>query len=179
MPASRSLQGNAPNPPNIIAYVVTAAAIILGVYYLPNYLFLEISTANHAASLLSVVGIDVQSACTGTAAFLDDIRIVKECTGIQVISVFLGLIIPLPNAGWTRKLLTISIVSAALYVANVVRIALEFSLVHFGILPWSLAHYPMSLLLGVIGVVVLAVIADEVLPEFGAFLLSAIRRRPQ
>jgi len=179
MPNSKALDDNTRPPPKTIPYIAAAALIILGVYFLPNYLFLEVWTANHAAYLLSLIGIDAQVIITGGAAFLDGIHIVRECTGIQVIAVFMGLLIPLPNAGWKRKLLALSVVSAILYAANAVRIALEFSLVYSGMLPWSLAHYPMSLLLGILGMGVLVVITDKVLPEFGDFLLSAFRSRSQ
>jgi hypothetical protein len=57
----------------------------------------------------------------------------------------------------------------------VLRIVLEFSLLYFNILPWSLAHYPLSLLLGVIGVLVLVFVTDRLLPEFEQFFLSLTR----
>ncbi len=176
MPNSKAPDGNIHSPRKIVPYLVAVAMIVLTVYYLPNYLFLEMATANHAASLLGIAGIHVQAINIGDGAYLGNVRIVKECTGIQVIAVFLGLLIPLPNASWKRKLLALSIVSVILYAANAVRIALEFSLVYLGVLPWSLAHYPMSLLLGIIGVLVLVVITDRLLPEFGDFLLNAFRK---
>ncbi|HRR55015.1 MAG TPA: archaeosortase/exosortase family protein, partial [Candidatus Methanomethylicus sp.] len=176
---SKAPDANAHQPPKIMPYMAAAALIMMGVYFLPNYLFLEVWTANNAAYLLSLIGTDAQVMITGGAAFLDGIHIVRECTGIQVIAVFMGLLIPLPNAGWKRKLLALSIVSAILYAANAARIALEFSLVYYGMLPWSLAHYPMSLLLGILGMLLLVVITDKVLPEFGDFLLSAFRSRSQ
>ena len=179
MPNSKAPDANAHPPPKIMPYMAAAALIMMGVYFLPNYLFLEVWTAYNAAYLLSLIGTDAQVMITGGAAFLDGIHIVRECTGIQVIAVFMGLLIPLPNAGWKRKLLALLIVSAILYAANAARIALEFSLVYSGMLPWSLAHYPMSLLLGILGMLLLVVITDKVLPEFGDFLLSAFRSRSQ
>jgi exosortase/archaeosortase family protein len=96
---------------------------------------------------------------------------------VQVIAAFVGMLIPIPNAPLKKKLLTLAVVSASLYVANVVRIALEFSLVYLNLLPWALAHYPLSLLLGVLGVFILVLVTDRLLPEFGDFVLNARRTR--
>jgi len=177
MPSSKALENNNNPPRKIIPYLIAATIIVLTVYYLPNYFFLEKATADHAASLLNSLGMQVQAQIVGGIVFLADIRIVKDCTGVQVIAVFLGLLIPLPNAPLKNKLITLAIVSAILYAANVLRIALEFWLVHLSILPWSLAHYPLSLLLGIIGVFVLVLITDRLLPEFGDFLIHAVRER--
>jgi len=158
-------------------YAIAAATIALSVYYLPNYFFLESATASHAASLLNLLGGNVQTFFFDQTAFLENIRVVKDCTGVQVIAVFLGLLLPLPGAPWRMKLLTLAMVTASVYMANVLRIAFEFWLVYNGILPWSLAHYPLSLLLGIIGVAILVLVTDRLLPEFGDFLLGTIRPR--
>jgi exosortase/archaeosortase family protein len=156
-------------------YAIAAATIALSVYYLPNYFFLERATADHAAYLLNALGANVQTYMVGQTALLENIRVVKDCTGVQVIAVFLGLLIPLPGAPWRMKLLTLATATAIVYAANVLRIAFEFWLVSNGVLPWSLAHYPMSMLLGIIGVTILVLLTDSLLPEFGDFLLGAFR----
>jgi len=177
MPSSKAPETKNNPPRKIIPYLVAAAIIVMTVYYLPNYFFLEKATADHAASLLNSLGMQVQERIIGGSVFLADIRIVKECTGVQVIAVFLGMLIPLPNAPLKKKLFTLVVVSAILYAANVLRIALEFWLVYLSVLPWYLAHYPLSLLLGIIGVFVLVLVADRLLPEFGNFLFRATRLR--
>jgi exosortase/archaeosortase family protein len=125
---------------------------------------------------LNTVGVSVQSTAFSNSAFLNEIQIVKDCTGIQVIAVFLGLLIPLPNAAIKKKLITLSILSAILYAANVLRIALEYWLLYFNVLPWALAHYPLSLLLGVLGVVFLVLATDQLMPEFGDFIFNITKK---
>lgn len=164
-------------PRKIVSYIVVAAIIILIVYYVPNYFFLEKATADHTAFLLSSLGLSVQTKVIGENVFLADVKIVKDCTGVQVIAVFLGMLIPVPYAPLKKKLLTLAIVSTLLYVANVVRIALEFCLVYLNLLPWFLAHYPLSLLLGIIGVAILVFVTNNLLPEFGDFLFNLARQR--
>ena len=162
------------NKPHLtfILYIIAAAIIILGLYYLPNYFFLEKATADSTAFLLNSLGMNVQTNVVDENVFLSDIKIVKDCTGVQVIAVFFGMIIPIPKARLHKKLLTLLIISTSLYFANVLRIALEFSLLYLHILPWSIAHYPLSLLLGVVGVLILVLASDRLLPEFGDFLFS-------
>ena len=175
MPTNKTFETNNSPLRKVFVYGVLAALIILIIYYLPNYFFLEKATTDHSAILLNSVGVQVQTKVVGESVFLDSVRIVKDCTGVQVIAVFFGLLLPLPKAAWKKKLLTLAVVSLILYAANVLRIVLEFSLLYFNILPWSLAHYPLSLLLGVIGVLVLVFVTDRLLPEFEQFFLSLTR----
>ena len=175
MPSSKTLETKNHPLRKIIPYMFAVAIIILMIYYLPNYFFLEKATADHTAFLLNSLGMGVKTNVVSESVFLANIKIVKDCTGVQVIAVFFGILIPIPNAPLKKKLLTLVAVSTFLYVSNVLRIALEFSLVYFNILPWSLAHYPLSLLLGIIGVLVLVLVADRLLPEFASFLLNVTR----
>jgi exosortase/archaeosortase family protein len=177
MPSSKTLETKNHPLRKIIPYMFGVAIIILMIYYLPNYLFLEKATADHTAFLLNSLGMGVETKVVSESVFLANIKIVKDCTGVQVIAVFFGMLIPIPNAPLKKKLLTLVIVSTFLYISNVLRIALEFSLVYLNILPWSLAHYPLSLLLGSIGVFMLVFVSYHLLPEFGDFLLSFARPR--
>ncbi len=175
MPTNKTFETNNSPLRKVFVYGFLAALIILIIYYLPNYFFLEKAIADHSAFLLNSAGVQVQTKVVGESVFLDNIRIVKDCTGVQVIAVFFGLLLPLPKAAWKKKLLALAVVSLILYAANLLRIVFEFSLLYFNILPWSLAHYPLSLLLGVIGVLVLVFVTDRLLPEFEQFFLSLAR----
>jgi exosortase/archaeosortase family protein len=177
MPGNTTLKNKRNPHQKIILYSLAAAIIILTVYYLPNYFLLEKVTADHSSWLLNSLGVPVEVNLIGGSALLANIRIVKDCTGVQVMAVFLGLLIPLPNAPWRMKLLTLATVIVSVYIANVLRIAFEFWLVYYNILPWHLAHYPLSLLLGIVGIAVLVLVTDRILPEFGSFLFNAIRPR--
>ncbi len=170
MPIRKILETVNKSPRKIVLYFLVAAIIILVVYYVPNYFFLEKATAEHTAFLLNYFGIRVEAKVIGEGVFLENIKIVKDCTGIQVVAVFVGLIIPVPKAQIKKKVLAVATVSIILYAANLLRISLEFVLVYLRILPWSMAHYPLSLLLGSVGVFLLFFISDQLLPEFGEFL---------
>ena len=177
MPTSKTLEANNSPLRQVFVYVVLATLIILIIYYLPNYFFLEKAIADHSAFLLNSTGVQVQTKIVNESVFLENIRIVKDCTGVQVVAVFCGMLLPLPKTAWRKKLLALAAVCLILYAANVLRVVLEFSLVYFNILPWSLAHYPLSLLLGIIGVLVLVFVTDRLLPEFAQFFLSVTRSK--
>jgi hypothetical protein len=60
------------------------------------------------------------------------------------------------------------------YLANIGRIVLEIWFLYSGLLPWSLAHYPTGLVLGVFAVAFLVVVADHFMPAIGDMTMSAI-----
>jgi len=157
-----------PSPRRLLLYVVVAIIVTVLVYYLPEPFFLAIPTAWCSAALLNLVGVPAAFTVdwVSGAVYVGSYQIVRECTGIQVIAVFSGLILPLPRGTWNRKLLSLTVVSVMLFVANVLRVVFEIWLVYWGIMPWELAHYPMSFVLGVVGVFILCLVAIWLLPGF-------------
>jgi exosortase/archaeosortase family protein len=162
-----------PTPRALIVYLVIAITITLLVYFLPQPFFLAIPTAVVSAVWLSWISIPSVSLVDWIFGVVyvyvvgfQYFQIVRECTGIQVIAVFMGLILPLPRGTWPRKILAVSVVAVLLFVANVARVVFEIWLVYMGILPWELAHYPMSFILGVVGVFVLCIVAIFLVPGF-------------
>ena len=162
---------------NLVVYLAAATIIIVVVYYIPNYFFLEKAVAHNSALLLNSLGIDVETKIVSENVFLANVKIVKDCTGVQVVAVFLGLLLPVPLVSWKKKLVTLLFLSTILYGANILRIVLEFSLFYLKILPWNLVHYPLSLLLGVIGVFFLLIMTDRLMPQFKDFLFSLLANK--
>ena len=162
-----------PTPRRLILYLITAITITLLVYFLPQPFVLAIPTAVVSAVGLTLIGIPsvalvdwINGAVYVYVIGFQHYQIVRECTGIQVIAVFMGLILPLPRGTWSRKILAIIVVTIILFFANVARVIFEIWLVFMGILPWELAHYPMSFVLGVVGVFVLCIVAIVMVPGF-------------
>lgn len=151
----------------LLLYVMQALAISLSVYYLPSYSWLEFVTAVHSGILLQLLGMPATIWSMGNSIFLNEVEIIRACTGGQVIAAFMGLLLPFPGVAWWRKLRAILIVALGVYILNVVRIVFELGILYRGILPWSLAHYPTGLILGIISVAILLIGADRFIPEFG------------
>jgi len=151
-----------------------ASAIALAMYYLPNYWFLENWTAQHSAVVMNLVGMRATVWYQGTNVFVNEFEVERMCTGVQVIAVFLGIIVALPRTALKKKLIVFCIIAVSVYLANIGRIVLEVWLLYSGLLPWSLAHYPTGLILGIFSVAFLVVVADHFMPAIGDIALSAL-----
>jgi exosortase/archaeosortase family protein len=158
----------------IVRFAGIASAIAITLYYLPNYFFLEKITAEHSAVLMELMGIHATVWTEGRRVFLNEFEIERMCTGVQVITIFLGIIIALPKAAVKKRILALGTVAISVYFANIGRIAFEIWLLYSGILPWSLAHYPTGLILGVFSVAFLVIVADHFIPEVGDMAFSAL-----
>jgi exosortase/archaeosortase family protein len=155
-----------------LIYLSLAIIIMLIVYYVPNYYFLESAIATHSSTLLGLVGMSAPVRFADGVAYVGNYAVIRDCTGVQVLAVFLGLILPLPGSFWRKKLVSLAVLGGLLYGANLFRVVLEYYLVEASILPWSLAHYPMSLVLGIFGVFFLVLVNNKLIPEFGDYLFS-------
>lgn len=158
----------------IARFAGIASAIALALYYIPNYFLLEKLTAEHSAVLMELIGIKATVWVQGDKVFLNEFEIERMCTGVQVITVFLGVLVALPKAAIKKRILAFVVVAASVYFANIGRIALEIWFLYSGILPWSLAHYPTGLMLGIFSVAFLVIVADHFIPEIGDLAFSAL-----
>ena len=162
-----------PTPKALVLYLCIAIIVTVIVYFAPQPFILAIPTASLSAVMLNWLGVPavmvvdwLNAAVIVAVAGFQDFQIVRECTGIQVIAVFAGLILPLPRGTWRRKIFAVIVVTIMLFIANVLRVVYEVWLVYWGILPWELAHYPMSFVLGVVGVFILCIVAIVMVPGF-------------
>ena len=162
------------NALGLVRFLAIAAGVALPVYYLPNYFLFEQLIAQHSALVMELVGIKSIIWYQGNRVFLNEFEIQRMCTGIQVIAVFLGIIVAVPNTSIKKKALAFGIIAVSVYLANIGRIVLEIWLLYNGVLPWSLAHYPTGLILGVFAVAFLVVIADHFMPAIGDTAFSLV-----
>ena len=154
----------------VLVYVAAFLGLALAIYYIPDYSLLEAMTAEHSAGILNVIGIPAYSTVVGNGAYVNKVQIVRECTGMQVIAIFAGLLLPLPRVEWQTKLKAIVVLGFSVYIANVIRVVLELWLLYAGILPWSMAHGPVGAVLGVITVFIFFLVSDRFIPQIGVFL---------
>jgi exosortase/archaeosortase family protein len=129
---------------------------------------------------MQAIGINGVTWSQGGKVFLNEFEIQRMCTGVQVIAVFLGIVVAVPKVDLKRRVMALSVVAVSVHFVNIGRIALEIWLLYSGILPWSLAHYPTGLILGVFSVAFLIVAADVFIPEIGDLAFSVVDayRRP-
>jgi exosortase/archaeosortase family protein len=157
----------------ILRILGITSGIALAMYYLPNYFLLEKVIAEHSAILMGILGMKATVWYQGDRVFLNQFEIQRMCTGVQVIAVFLGIVVAMPKVAIKKRALAFGTVAVSVYFANIGRIAFEIWLLYSGVLPWSLAHYPTGLILGIFAVAFLIVVADHFIPEIGDLAFSA------
>jgi exosortase/archaeosortase family protein len=158
---------------DVLRFLGITSTVALALYYIPNYFFLENLTAQHSAVIMEMVGMKATVWYQGGNVFVNQFDVQRMCTGVQVIAVFLGIIVALPRTPLKKKILAFGVIAISVYLANIGRIVLEIWLLYNGVLPWSLAHYPTGLILGVFAVAFLVVVADHFMPAIGDMALSA------
>jgi exosortase/archaeosortase family protein len=158
----------------VVFYFLAFSIISFIVYFISDYGFLKAATAEHSAGVLNAVGVKSSFSTLNDRAFVNQIEIVKECTGIQVVAVFAGLIIPLPKVSFRKKIEAITLVFFTVYLANVLRIVIEVWLLAKGFLPWSQAHGPLGTLLSIISVAIFFLITEKFIPEVSCYINEAV-----
>ena len=158
----------------VLRFLGVTSVIALAAYYIPNYWFLENWTAQQSAIVMNLVGMKASVWYQGTNVYVNQFEVERMCTGVQVIAVFLGIVVALPRTALKKKILAFGIITVSVYLANIGRIVLEIWLLYSGLLPWSLAHYPTGLILGVFAVAFLVVMADHFMPAIGDMAVTAL-----
>jgi len=158
----------------VLRFLGVTSVIALAAYYIPNYWFLENWTAQQSAIVMNLVGMKASVWYQGTNVYVNQFEVERMCTGVQVIAVFLGIVVALPRTALKKKILAFGMITVSVYLANIGRIVLEIWLLYSGLLPWSLAHYPTGLILGVFAVAFLVVMADHFMPAIGDMAVTAL-----
>jgi len=95
-----------------VKFAVLAPLIAAGLYYLPNYNFLERWTAYHSALLLRLMGMEGTYGVVNGLPYVNEFQIVTECTGIQVVAIFAGILLPRASEGaWLAAIKMIRIMA--------------------------------------------------------------------
>ncbi len=184
---------------NTAAYIASLI-LVMGLFAIVPIGWLERATAQASSYVLSVAGHVSSWNVNGGWVYLTlegakssvTVTIIRECTGINVLGVIWGLIIPLSHVDVQRKLVNVLFSGMILFVMNVSRIMLTVYLTGFSVPPFSwfltnpsieVFHYPISFAYGVIGVALLILILNMwKLPELGDTLIAiplTLRRLPE
>lgn len=175
----------------VIIYFFEVVLIAFLVNLLPSY-WLEEITANVSSIIFSHLGLLSTWFSDGINVYVqvgDSLKsvvigIVRECTGIHVIAIFAGLVLPLREGTNKRKTLALVMASVIMSFLNITRVLLTIGLIFFDVFPFSVIflnptvetyHYPLSYLYGVFGVFLLIISIDRlVLPELGDTLVNVM-----
>lgn len=110
------------------------------------------------------------------------VYIIRECTAFHVWGIILGLVVPLKNGDWAKKITAVLFGGTFIFIMNITRIMLTVYLTGYDVPPFSwfftnptveTFHYPVSFAYGVVGIaVVIWLINEYILPELGDFLIA-------
>jgi len=174
----------------VYLYLLFVAIIAFLVNLTPSF-WLEQLTASASSKVLSALGLISHWFVNNGVAYVQvaggvrniTIEIVRECTGIHVIAIYMGLVLPVKSI-WKKKILAITLASVMLFFLNITRVCLTIGLTFFEVFPFYLIfqnptvetyHYPLSLLYGIFGVFLLIVSTDQlVIPELGDALVEVL-----
>ena len=170
-------------------YVLIFVTIAWGFQLVPSAWF-EVFTAQTMSQILSAMGLTSGYGVEGGKAYLTllggirdvNVTIVRECTGIHVWGILLGLILPVRGGDWTRKGVSLVYGAILIFLLNIMRIFVTVYLTAYNVPPftWFFAnptvetyHYHVSFVYGVIGMAILILtISHWFLPELGDTLIG-------
>lgn len=175
--AGKLLLGQDPRKYGVVAgYLAAFATIASAIYYLPNYAWLESATAYHSALVMRFFGMSAIVKVTQAGVQLNQFLVDKPCTGVQVVATFAGILIPLPRLKWVKKVLGLALVVVGVYLANIARIVIQLWVYYAGFFDWTVIHGPGGIALGIVSVTCLVLLLDFLVPEFGDFVFSLLKR---
>jgi exosortase/archaeosortase family protein len=183
---------SSPGEPSLkdsVFYVLVFVVVTFGFQLVPSAWF-EGFTAQTMSQLFNALGLSSGHGLEGGKAYLTllggvrdvSVTIVRECTGIHVWGILLGLILPVRGGNWTRKAASLVYGAVLIFLLNVSRIFVTIYLTAYNVPPftWFFAnptvetyHYHVSFVYGVIGVAILILtISRWFLPELGDTLIG-------
>jgi len=172
-------------------YVVLFVAIAWSFQLVPSG-WLEHITAEVSSNALRGLGFPSAWGLHGDTAYLRlmggvrevSVSIIRECTGIHVLAIFAGLVLPLKEGLWWRKALSLVVAGLLLFAMNISRVMLTVLLTAYDVPPFAWIftnptvetyHYPLSFIYGLLGVAILVVIISRwTLPELGETLTGVL-----
>lgn len=148
---------------NPLRYVVCASLIALFIYVVASLLPVEKWTSHFTARLVTFLGIPATSYAEHGRIYLEYLQISIDCTALEIIALFLGLILAAP-APLSKRLIFSTIGAVTVFVANILRIGTVYYLLEKGI-PWYAAHDLFSATLAILAGVLFLTVSEHYLPQ--------------
>ena len=157
---------------NPLLYVVKASLIALLFYAGFSLLPLEKITSDVTAAVLNSFGIAATSYQQEGRIYLEYLHISIDCTALEIIAIFLGLILA-ANSPITRRITFAGFGSAAVFTANILRIGIVYFLLEKGV-PWEIAHDLFSGALSILAGMLFLLVSEHYLPQINETLYALL-----
>ena len=103
------------------------------------------------------------------------IRIIFACTAIQSMVIFVGMILPLPNVSWNRKMKGLLVTIIPVYLLNLIRNAgITFLVGIYGDDFFGIAHNYIGKGGSLVALIILLLILTKILPEVFDYILELV-----
>jgi len=103
------------------------------------------------------------------------IRIIFACTAIQSMVIFVGMILPLPNVSWNRKIKGLLVTILPVYLLNLIRNAgITYLVGIYGDEFFGIAHNYIGKGGSLLALIVLLLILTKILPEVFDYILELV-----
>jgi exosortase/archaeosortase family protein len=151
-----------------VQYIVKASIIAGVIYGILRVLPAEEVTSLVTAKMLTWLGVPAVSYQESGRVYLEYLYISIDCTALEVVAIFLGLILAV-NTKWVPKILFSIFVSGTVFVANIARISVVYYLLEHDI-PWYIAHDIFSGGLAIAAGMLFLVVSEQYMPEINQYL---------
>lgn len=162
---------------NCIAYLIIVIVITIFIYFLSDYFYLNLYTAEGASSILNLIGINSYVNSSGTYVVIyasgQPFTLIKACSGIEAIALVSGLILATPTS-WGRKIGGVVFITLGIFAANILRIMTTLILAVQGF-PQYVYHEVISAIFTIIFIIVfILMIQAWVIPNFIDSLINTM-----
>jgi exosortase/archaeosortase family protein len=153
-------------------YVMRASLIAICFYMVTSLLPMEKLTSDVTAALLRVWGIEAVSFEENGRVFLEYLSISIDCTALEIMAIFLGLILAVTSPVLKKAVFALCI-TLAVFFANIARIGMVYYLLEKGI-PWWLAHDLFSGVLSIGAGMIFLLLSEHYLPIINQQLFTLL-----
>jgi exosortase/archaeosortase family protein len=155
-----------------VKYVVRASCIAVLLYGMMQFLPVEKWTSSTTAYLLNFFGIDAVYYEENGRIYLEYLQISIDCTAVEIIAMFLGLIIA-THSVISKKIIFSIFGVTAVFLANIFRISIVYYLLERGI-PWYIAHDVFSGILAIMAGMLFLLISGQYMPQINENLYTLL-----
>lgn len=155
-----------------LLYVVKASVLAGVIYCGFSLLPLEKVTSEFTAEVLNFFQISASSYEQQGRIYLEYLHISIDCTALEIIAIFLGLILA-AKAPLTKRVIFSVTGSAAVFFVNIARIGIVYYLLEKNI-PWVLAHDLFSGTLSILAGMLFLIISEHYLPQINENLYTLL-----
>lgn len=161
-----------------VVYVVKAS-VIAGLVYVIALIFpVEQWTTHVTAAVLNFFGMPAHGHQQYGQVYLEYLQISIDCTAMEVIAIFVGLIAA-ADAAYKKRVIFAVFCSTTVFIANIFRISIVYYLLEKGV-PWWLAHDLFSGSLAILAGMLFLLISEQYIPHVNEqlyCLLDAVETR--